>query len=57
MPEFLKSLTPTAKWMILLVLILLIGIAVRWKYVSREVEEAFRSRFSIEKVENDGGNF
>lgn len=34
------------KWMIALILMLLIGIAVRWAWVSGEVAGAFRERFS-----------
>ena len=34
------------KWMIALIAILLVGIVVRWAWVSSEVAGAFRERFS-----------
>ncbi len=34
------------KWMIALIAMLLVGIAVRWAWVSSEVAGAFRERFS-----------
>ena len=43
----LRSLTPMTKWMLVVVLLLLIGIAIRWRHISREAGEAFRERFHV----------
>lgn len=39
--------------MIVIIAMLIVGIIIRWEYVSREAGDAFRWRFSKERVEED----
>ena len=42
-----KALTTTAKWMIVIIIVALIAIATRWRYICEEAGEAFRNRFEM----------
>ncbi len=44
--KWLKERSTQEKWMLALIAMLLVGIVVRWAWVSSEVAGAFRERFS-----------
>jgi predicted negative regulator of RcsB-dependent stress response len=46
MIKWWKERSPQEKWMLALIVVLVIGIAVRWAWVSEEVTNAVRERFS-----------
>lgn len=41
----MKKLSTQEKWMIALVVVLIIGIIVRWSWISGEVRESWKERF------------
>ncbi len=51
--KWLKARSTQEKWMLALIAMLLVGIVVRWAWVSSEVAGAFRERFTApaEQVE------
>jgi hypothetical protein len=50
MKKWLKARSRQEKWMIVLILVLLIGVIVRWGYIRSEAGEAFKQRIDHFKV-------
>ncbi len=51
-----NDLTGSEKWMLLIILLLLVAIATRWKYVCGEISGSWKDRFSKPGIENPEGN-
>ena len=47
--KWYKRQNTNVKLMVILVVVLTVGVAVRWRYVAGEGGKAFRERFRIEK--------
>ncbi|MDR2912111.1 MAG: hypothetical protein LBV38_02260 [Alistipes sp.] len=46
MLKWFRGLAPQEKWMVALIAMLILGIVVRWAWVSGEIVEAVRDQFS-----------
>jgi hypothetical protein len=45
--DWLRGRSPQEKWMLALIVVLVIGVVVRWAWISDEVMQALRERFSF----------
>ncbi len=53
MIKWFKARSTREKWMLGLIVVLLIGIAVRWAWVKKEAADAFRERFTAPTEQTD----
>ena len=49
----LKSSKRNVKMIIIIMVLFIIGIIIRWDYVSTEISEGWKRGFNPEKIEND----
>ena len=49
----ITALPTGAKWMIVVMIVALICVATRWKYICEEASDAFRNRFQITAPQSD----
>ncbi len=53
MIKWFKKRSTQEKWMLALIVMLLIGIVVRWAWIKKEAGEAFRERFTAPTEQTD----
>jgi len=51
MKKWWKARSRPEKWMIVIIVMLIIGIILRWEFVSKEAGDAFKSRFEKDRTE------
>lgn len=54
MIKWLKERSPQERWMLALIVVLLVGVGVRWAFIKKEAGDAFRQRIEHFKVPDEG---